>query len=110
MFDIAGILILIVVIAVFGFLTTRAWKLKNAFLKWGGVIITGLLTLIPTALLVLALIGFSKLNERYDNPVATIQVAGTPAQIARGEQTGPHLRELPYTWQPAAALRHRTSR
>ena len=34
MFDITGILILIVVIVAFGFLTTRAWKLKNAFLKW----------------------------------------------------------------------------
>jgi len=37
-------------------------------------------------LLVLALIGYSKLNEQYDNPVAMIQVAGTPEQIARGEQ------------------------
>jgi len=86
MFDIAGILILVVLIAVFGFLTTRAWKLKNAFLKWVGVFITGLLTLIPAALLVLALMGFSKLNVQYDNPAAVIQVAGTPAQIARGEQ------------------------
>lgn len=85
-FDITGILILIVVIAVFGFLTTRAWKLKNAFLKWVGVFIAGLLTLIPVALLALALIGFSKLNEQYDNPVAAVQIAGTPAQIARGEK------------------------
>jgi mono/diheme cytochrome c family protein len=86
MFDITGILILIVVIVAFGFLTTRAWKLKNAFLKWPGVFIAGLLTLIPAALLVLALIGFSKLNERYDNPAAVIQITGTPAQIARGEK------------------------
>ena len=86
MFDIAGILILMVLIAVFGFLTIRAWKLKHAFLKWIGVIIAGLLTLIPMALLVLALMGFSKLNARYDNPVAAIKVAGTAAQIARGEK------------------------
>jgi len=86
MFDITGILILIVVIAVFGFLTTRAWKLKNAFLKWGGVFITGLLTLLPAALLVLALIGFSMLNKHYDNRAAAIQVAGAPAKIARGEK------------------------
>lgn len=86
MFDITGILILIVVIVAFGFLTTRAWKLRNAFLKWGGVLITGLLTLIPAALLVLALIGFSKLNAQYDNPAAAVQVNGTPAQIARGEK------------------------
>jgi len=86
MFDTVGVLILIVLIALFGFLAMRAWKLKNAFLKWGGVIITGLLTLIPTALLVLALIGFYKLNERHDNPVSDIKVDGTPEQIARGEQ------------------------
>ncbi len=86
MFDTAGVFILIVLIALFGFLATRAWKLKNAILKWGGVVITGLLTLIPMALLILGLIGFYKLNQRHDNPVANIQVAGTTAQIARGEQ------------------------
>jgi mono/diheme cytochrome c family protein len=96
MFDIVGILVLIVVIAVFGFLTTRAWKLKHALLKWVGVIIAGLLTLIPMALLVLALLGFSKLNARYDNPVTAIQVTGTAAQIARGQQLA-HLCESCHT-------------
>jgi mono/diheme cytochrome c family protein len=37
-------------------------------------------------LLVLGLTGFYKLNERHDNPAADVQVAGRPAQIARGEQ------------------------
>jgi cytochrome c553 len=86
MFDFAGVFILIVLIALFGFLTTRAWKLKNAFLKWGGVVVCGLLTLIPAALLVFGLIGFAKLNEPHANPVADIKVAKTSAQIARGEQ------------------------
>ncbi|HEX9389312.1 MAG TPA: c-type cytochrome [Anaerolineales bacterium] len=86
MFDIVGVFIIIVLITLFGYLTTRAWKLKNAMLKWGGVIIAGLLTLISTALLVLALVGFYKLNERFDNPIANVQVTGTAAQIARGEQ------------------------
>lgn len=86
MFDIVGVFIIIVLITLFGYLTTRAWKLKNAILRWGGVIIAGLLTLISTTLLVIALIGFYKLNERYDNPVANVQVTGTAAQIARGQQ------------------------
>jgi mono/diheme cytochrome c family protein len=86
MFDFIGVLILIVLMAVFGFLTTRLWNLKNKFLKWSSVCLTGLLTLIPATLLVLALIGFYKLNEQFNNPVAAIRVAGTPAQIARGEQ------------------------
>ena len=86
MFDIVGVFIIIVLITLFGYLTTRAWKLKIAILRWGGVIIAGLLTLISTTLLVIALIGFYKLNERYDNPVANVQVTGTAAQIARGQQ------------------------
>ena len=52
----------------------------------GGVIIAGLLTLIPTALLVLSLIGFYKLNQQKSNPVSDVKVAGTPEQIARGEK------------------------
>jgi hypothetical protein len=86
MFDTAGVLIIIVLIVLFGFLTNRAWKLKNAILKWGGVIAAGLLTLISTASLVLALVGFYKLNERFDSPIANTRVMGTAAQIARGEQ------------------------
>lgn len=86
MFDFVGILVLLVIALVFGFLATRAWKAKNGLIKWGGVIITGLLTLIPTLLLVLVLVGFSKLNQTYSNPVADLKVAGTPQQIARGQQ------------------------
>ena len=68
------------------FLATRAWRLKNGLLKWGGVAVSGLLALIPAALLVVALVGFYKLNQPHSNPVADVHVAGTPAQIARGQQ------------------------
>jgi mono/diheme cytochrome c family protein len=86
MFDIAGLLILVGLIAIFGFLTVSAWKAKNRWLKWIGTLLSGLLTLIPAVLLILAMIGFYKLNKRYDNPVVDVQVAGTPDQIARGQQ------------------------
>ncbi len=86
MFDLVGVVILVGLAALFAFLATRAWKLKNIIVKWGGLAITGLLTLIPIALLGLALRGFYLLNERHDNPVADIQVTGTAAQIARGQQ------------------------
>ena len=86
MFDTFGVLALVGLIVIFSFLAFRAWKLGNALLKWSGVVISGLLTLVPTALLVLALIGFAKLNTHYDNPVSSLQVAGTPAQISRGEK------------------------
>ncbi len=86
MFDITGVTILVVLIVVFGFLTVRAWRVKRRWLKWIGAILSGLLTFIPAVLLVLALIGFYKLNQRFDNPVSEVQVARTPAQIARGEK------------------------
>ena len=50
MFDILGILVLAVLAGVGGFLAVRAWKSRNAFLKWGGVVAAGLLTLAATAL------------------------------------------------------------
>jgi mono/diheme cytochrome c family protein len=49
-------------------------------------LLAGLLTVVPAALLALALIGFSKLNARFNNPVDNIQVALTPERIARGEK------------------------
>ena len=46
MFDIAGVTILVILVVVFGFLTLRAWKAKNRWLKWIGALLSGLLTLI----------------------------------------------------------------
>ena len=86
MFDIPGMLALVVLIVVFAFLTTRAWRLNNRLLKWASVLIAGLLTLIPALIGMLALNGYAKLKQHYDNPVPTLRAAGTSAQIARGQQ------------------------
>jgi len=84
MFDFVGVGILALVTLVFGWLFTRAWGSKNALLKWGGLVLTGLLTLLPGLLLALSLVGFYKLNARHPNPVVEVTVEGTPEQIARG--------------------------
>ncbi|MBL8056887.1 MAG: cytochrome c [Anaerolineales bacterium] len=86
MFDSVGIFSLVGLSVLFGFLTRRAWRLKSALGRWAGVVSAGLLTAILVAVLGLALRGFYWLNERHANPVADLRVAGTPAQIARGEQ------------------------
>ncbi len=86
MFDIAGVTILVILIVVFGYLSLRAWKAKRHWLKWIGTILSGVLTILLAALLALALTGFYKLNKRYDNPLAEVQVDGTADQIARGKQ------------------------
>lgn len=86
MFDFVGVGVLIVLIVLFGWLASRAWRSKRRILKWVGVVVAGLLTLVLTLALVVALIGFYQLNAAHNNPVANVKVAGTPAQIARGER------------------------
>jgi hypothetical protein len=98
MFDLIGTLILIALILAFGFLTFRARKARNRWLNWIGTLLAGLVTLISAALLILALVGFWKLNTRFDNPVEDIQIARTPEQIVRGEK----LANLCVSCQPPA--------
>lgn len=82
MFDFVGVLVLVVLVALFGFLAVRAWGSKRAWLKWVGLVLSGLLTLIPLLLLVLALVGFAKLNATQPNPVSNLKAGGTPEQVA----------------------------
>lgn len=86
MFDYLGVGGLVFVAAFFGWLTARAGRLRRAWLKWPAVIVSGLVTLLGAAGLGLALVGFSRLNALQPNPVAAVQVAGTPAQLERGER------------------------
>lgn len=86
MLDFVGVGVLVVLTIAFGWLLTRAWGSKNAILKWGGLVLSGLLTLVFALLLVVSLVGFYRLNQTYPNPVANVTVAGTPEQIARGEK------------------------
>jgi len=84
--DFVSVLILLILLALFGWLTLRAWNAKRAVVKWPGCVLTGLVTLSLGLVAIFAAIGFYKLNERRTNPVADIRVAATPAQIARGER------------------------
>lgn len=82
MFDFVGVLVLLVLIALFGFLLFRSWGSKRAWLKWLGLAVSGLLTLILLLALVLSLVGFAKLNAPQPNPVSNLKAGGTPEQIA----------------------------
>ena len=86
MFDIVGVAIFVTLIVVFGFLTLRVWKAKSRWLKWVGAPLSGLLTLVSAALLILALTGFYKLNQHFDNPITEVSITPSPQQIARGAQ------------------------
>lgn len=84
MFDYAGVIVLVVLIVLFAWLTTRAWASKRKVLKWAGLILAGLPTLVLALGLVVVLSGFYRLNASQGNPIANIKVDGTPDQLARG--------------------------
>jgi mono/diheme cytochrome c family protein len=86
MFDTVGVLVLSALIVLCGFLTARAWRSRRPILRWIGGSLAGLLTLVLSSGLALGLVGFYKLNQQHANPVADVQVAGTAARIARGQQ------------------------
>lgn len=73
-------------IALFAFLFLRARRARNAVVKWAGLIVTGLLTVLLAAVFIVALVGALRLNAKHDNPVPEVTVAMTPEQIARGER------------------------
>jgi mono/diheme cytochrome c family protein len=79
----------VVVIALFlllAWLTRRLWRVRNPGLRWLGVIVFGLLTVVVGLFTVVALTGTARMNLPQSNPVPEVAVAGTPEQIARGER------------------------
>lgn len=88
MFDFVGITVLVGLAALFGWLAWRAWHANRRVLKWFGVALSGLLTLVFASALALALVGFAKLNRTHDNPVSGVAVDITPETIAKGERFG----------------------
>jgi len=83
--NVLGWLVFVAFAVLFGWLTRRAWRVKNALLKWGGVALSGLLTLVLVLLTVVLGRGLYILYMPRNYPVAEITVARTPEQIARGE-------------------------
>jgi mono/diheme cytochrome c family protein len=87
MFDILGVTVLVVLAALFGWVAMRARRAKNKIIRWTGLILAGLLTVVFTAGLAVALVGFYRLNiPPYHYPVAAVTIAATPEQLARGER------------------------
>ena len=88
MFDILGVSVLVGLAGLFGWLAWRAWHARRRVLKWSGAVLSGLLSLVFAAALTVALVGYARLNRKYDNPVSDISVEMTPENIARGERFG----------------------
>lgn len=79
------LLLIIGFVILFGWLTRRAWKARNPFLKWTGTILSGLFMLVALLVGILGLIGLVRYYTPPKSAVKDIQVQGTPEQIARGQ-------------------------
>ena len=89
MFDFFGVSFLLLLVLVFAWLASRAWRAKRPALKWVGAAVSGLLMLLGGVLLGAALFGYWKLNRSHDNPVPQLSVAVTPERVTRGERFEP---------------------
>lgn len=86
MTNLVTLLIPIALIVLFAWLARRAWRARHAVVKWVGVVLAGIVTLVLTAFTLVAVIGLTKFNAQQSNPVADIQVTSSADQIARGEK------------------------
>lgn len=78
-------IIMVAIVVLFGWLARRAWRARNAIVKWGGLVLSGLLTLVLAVVSAVTLIGLVKLYAPRNAPIPDLKVAGTPEQIERGE-------------------------
>lgn len=79
------LLLILGLVILFGWLTRRAWRARNPFLKWIGAILSGLFTLIALFIGGLGLTGLVRYYNPPMSPVKEIHVESTPAQVERGK-------------------------
>ncbi len=89
--NLIGLLILIGLTALGLWLVRRAWRARRAIIRWPGVVLSGLLTLLLMLCIVLAVSGFATIYLPRGNPVTALKVAGTPEQVARGQHLASSL-------------------
>lgn len=86
MFDVGGMLLLVALTLLFGFLSLRAWRARPPALKWVLAALAAAPTLLFALATGLALVGFAKVNQTHPNPVPNITVAVNNEQIERGRK------------------------
>ena len=82
---IAGILVFVIAVVFFGWLTVKAGKAHSVWVKLLGILFSGVFTIIFALLALVSAIGFYKLYRSNTVAVTNVTVTGTPDQIARGE-------------------------
>ncbi len=77
-----GVAVVVVLAALFAWLATRAWRVRNTAMRIVGGLVTGLLTLVCAVVSIVALLGVYRLYTPHGQPAATITVRATPDQLA----------------------------
>ncbi|HEX7975538.1 MAG TPA: c-type cytochrome [Anaerolineales bacterium] len=77
-------LVLVVIFILFAWLALRAWRSPRGYIKWPGVVLAGLLSLV---FLAVCAVGLRGLVDLYWPKGSTVQltVNGTPEQVERGK-------------------------
>jgi hypothetical protein len=88
MFDVVGLLIIVVVAGVFFFLAKRASRISSAFLRWLALGPPILLAAVAVVFAIGGIVGFVRINSPGLHPVRdpNLKVAVTPERVARGTQ------------------------
>lgn len=84
--DYVGLGLLLAAALLFGVLAYRAFRARRGWVKLAGGLPAGLLALLCGTGLVLALLGYSRLNAVRVNPVPQLHTAITPQLVADGER------------------------
>lgn len=83
--NILGWLVFVVLAVLFGWLAVRLWRAENRIVKWAGVILSALLTLVFSLVSILVLVGMVKTYTPHKVAAPELTVALTPENIERGE-------------------------
>jgi len=85
MFDTFGVVALLLLISLGGWLLSRSWRAHRKGVKWIGVTLSSVLTAALAVVLFVALLGFYKISFPPRRPPATdVKIAVTPENVARG--------------------------
>jgi mono/diheme cytochrome c family protein len=84
--QVPGIIFVVVLAVVFGWLATRAWHAKNPFVRFPGSLVSGLLTILFAAIGVLGLIGTYQLAAPHNLPPDNITVKPSEARLAQAQK------------------------
>ncbi len=83
--NIIALLVLAALVGLFAWLVRRAWGAKRGWVKWPGVALAGLFTLLFALLTVVGAVGLYKLYAPRTVQMANIAVQTSPEKSARGE-------------------------